>query len=108
MRSRFQPKLLRWDTTSLCGSEQRAGDHRIGLGYAAIKLITKVLAQRLRVAADDPGDVDLRDTETRQGPHPLAHRISHDEWFSRHVRLLTDCGPACRRGRRRIDRRLDA
>jgi len=49
-----------------------------------------VLAQRLRVAADDPGDVDLRDTQTRQGPHPLTHRISHDEWFSRHVRLLID------------------
>jgi hypothetical protein len=46
------------------GGEQRAGYHRIGLGHAAIELFAKALAQPLRGASDDPGDVVLWDTET--------------------------------------------
>src|SRR5215470_18896856 len=37
---------------ALCGGEQTARDHRIGLGYAAVELSAKVFAQRLGGAAD--------------------------------------------------------
>jgi hypothetical protein len=90
MRPRLQPEDLRRDVASFCVSEQITGNRRNGLGGAAIKLTTKVLAQRLRVAADDIGDVVLRDTDTRQAPHPLAHRIGYGECFSRHLPLLID------------------
>src|ERR1700674_4863131 len=90
MRPRLQPEDLRRDVASFCVSEQITGTRRNGLGGAAIKLTTKVLAQRLRLAADDIGDVFLRDTDTRQAPHPLAHRIGYGECFSRHLPLLID------------------
>src|ERR1700674_4221219 len=90
MRPRLQPEDLRRDVASFCVSEQITGNRRNGLGGAAIKLTTKVLAQRLRVAADDIGDVVLRYTDTRQAPHPLAHRIGYGECFSRHLPLLID------------------
>src|SRR5207237_3836737 len=95
------------DIPRLRGVEQKAGDHRIGLGYAAIELVTKAFAQRLRGAADDLGDVALRDTETGQVAHLLAERIIDDKGCSRHGRLLMDRGRAFRRARRTIDRTLD-
>jgi hypothetical protein len=58
----------RRDIARLRGGEQRAGDHRIGLGHAAIELFAKTVAQPLRGASDDPGDVVLWDTETGQVP----------------------------------------
>src|SRR6266446_3182212 len=75
----LQPENHRRDVAGLRRREQKAGDRRVGLGYAAIELITKTLAQRLRGAADDFGDVVLRDTETGQVPHLLAQRIIDDK-----------------------------
>jgi hypothetical protein len=65
-------------------SEQIASDRRIGLRHAAIGFIAQALAQRLRRAADDLGDVLLTDPDTRQVLHSLAHRIIHDKCCSRH------------------------
>src|SRR5580693_1915982 len=53
MRPRLQPKDLRRDIAGLRGGKQIAGHCRIGLGHAAIEIITTPLAQRLRRAADD-------------------------------------------------------
>src|SRR5260370_34911454 len=47
MRSRLQPEYLRRDIASLPGIEHIAGHLRIPRVHAAIKLITKVIAQRL-------------------------------------------------------------
>src|ERR1700746_1318894 len=89
MRSRMaSPEDHRRDIAGLGRREQKAGDRRIGLRYAAIELITEALAQRLRGAADDFGDIVLRDTETGQVPHLLAQRIIDDKGCSRHVQLL--------------------
>ena len=65
-RPRLQPEDLCHDVAPLRSEEQRAGDRRIGLRRATIEFITKALAQCLRRAADELGDVVLRDTETRQ------------------------------------------
>jgi hypothetical protein len=47
----------------------------LGQDQSDCELITKALAQRLRGAADDFGDVVLPDADPRQVPYPLAHRI---------------------------------
>src|SRR3954452_17865965 len=56
---RLQPEDLRCGIARLRGSEEIPGDHRIGLGSAAIDLITKLFAQCLRGTADNNGDVVL-------------------------------------------------
>jgi len=93
MRPRLQPEYLRRDIAPFRSIEQLAGDLRIRLGHTAIELITKVLAQRLRVATNDRGDVLLPDAYTRQRSHLLARRVSREEGFSRHGQLLVDVGP---------------
>src|SRR4029077_3218547 len=99
MRPRLQPEYLASDIAPLRGSEQRAGDRRIGLRHTAIKLTTEARAQRLWRAADEFGDVVLTAAETSQISHLLTHRVSHDKCFSRHLRLLIDRGLALRHAR---------
>jgi hypothetical protein len=55
------------DIARLRSSEQIAADGRVGFRHAAIKFITKALAQRLRGAADDLGDVILTSSGGRAG-----------------------------------------
>src|SRR4051794_24259046 len=68
MRPRLQPEDDGRDVARLRGREQIAADRRVGLGHAAVEFIAKALAQGLRGAADDPGDVVLTDTDPRQVP----------------------------------------
>src|SRR6202011_2108960 len=107
MRPGLKPEDHRRDIAGLRRREQKAEDRRIGLRYTAIELITEALAQRFWGAANDFGDVVLRDTETGQVPHLLPQRVIDDKNGSRHVQLLINRGPALRRARRRTDRRLD-
>src|SRR5882672_1190769 len=108
MRPRLQPEDDRRDVACLRGSEQIAGDRRIGFRYPAIEFIAQPLAQGLRRAADDSGDVILPNTNASQMPHPLAHRLIHGKCLSRHGLLLIDRGAACRRARRTTGPKPDA
>src|SRR5215472_7254824 len=107
MRPRFQPKDLRRNIAGLGVGEQIAGDQSIGLSGAAVEVLTTPLAQRLRGAPDDLGDVVLTDANPRQMANLFAYRLIHDKRFSSHGRTLIDPGPGCRRARQTIDPRLD-
>ena len=107
MRPCFHPEHLGRHTASLSGGEQTAGHDRVGLGDPAIEVITKLLAQRLRRAADDLGDVVLTDSDPSQMAHPFAYRFIDGKRFSRHWRSPIDLGPGCRRARRTIAPKLD-
>src|SRR5208283_2303826 len=61
IRSGLEPEDDRRDIARFRGREQIAGDRRFGLGHAAIEFIAKALAQCLWRAADNLGDVVLRD-----------------------------------------------
>src|ERR1700732_639888 len=106
MRPRLQPEDLRRDIAALGGREQRAGNYGIGLGDTAIEVVATLLAQGLRRAPDDPGDIVLTDADPRQVTHLLAHRLIDDKRPSRHRRPL-EPDPDWRHARRRIDPRLD-
>jgi hypothetical protein len=81
IRPCFQPKDLRRDIAGLGVGEQIAGDQGIGLGDATVEVLTTPLAQRLRVAPDDLGDVVLTDANPRQMANLFAYRLIHDKRF---------------------------
>src|ERR1700755_2599117 len=103
MRSRLQPEDDRRDVARLRGGEQIAGDRRVSLCNAAIEFITEALAQRLRGAADNFGDVVLTDTKPGEVPHLLAHRITHGKCPPSHRPLLIGFGAGWRCARRTSD-----
>ena len=107
MRPCFQPKDLRRDIAGLRVGEQIAGNHGIGLGHPTVEVVTTPLAQGLRRAADDLGDVVLTDANPSQMTYLFACHLIEDKRFSSHRRTLIDLGPGCRRARQTIDRRLD-
>src|SRR4029077_14102317 len=107
LRPGLQPEDLRHHIAALRVGEQRAGNYRIGLGDAAIEVITTPLAQGLWRAPDDPGDVVLADADPSQMAHLFAHRVVDDKRLSRHGRPLTAPGPDGRRARRMIHPRPD-
>src|SRR5580693_118976 len=107
MRPCFQPKDLRPDIAAFGVGEQIAGDQGIGLGDAAVEVLTAPLAQRLRRTADDLGDVVLTDANPGQMANLFAYRLIDDKCLSSHRQTLIDPGPGCRRARQTIDPRLD-
>jgi hypothetical protein len=89
----------RWRTNSR--------NHGIGLGHPTVEVVTTPLAQGLRRAADDLGDVVLTDSNPSQMTYLFAYHLIEEKRFSSHRRSLTYLGPGCRCARQTIDPRLD-
>ena len=105
LRPCLQPEDLCDDIAALGSGEQTAGDDGIGLGDAAVEVITTSLTQRFRRASDYLGDIVLAHAKPGQMAHLFAYRIIDDKRFSSHRPSPIDRDP--RRARRMTAPRLD-
>src|SRR5450631_4372073 len=67
LRPGFQPEYLRRNIAVLGSIEEEARHLGIGLGLSKIEFIPVMLAQRLRVYPNNPGDIGFRDAIGSQG-----------------------------------------